>query len=206
MVGIKLESLFRAPAQIAVLRALWKAPTELTGRQVQHLAGVHNRTALTCLADLEGLGILRRRAAGRAYLYALKREHRLVRDLIDPLFTAERALPEQLVQALGTLINGYCLSAVLYGSVARNHSQPGSDVDLLVVVADEAAAVKFAATVQENAERRVRERWGAVLEVNVKTQRQLGKEWNSGVIKGIRREGRVIAGRPLAEVKRGRTS
>ncbi len=67
-----------ARGQISVLRALWKAPTPLTGRQVQQPAGVHNRTAMQCLEDLEQLGLLRRRDVGRAYLYSLRRSHRVV--------------------------------------------------------------------------------------------------------------------------------
>ena len=45
----------RAPGQISVLRALWKAPSPLTGRQVQQLAGVHNLTTTQCLNGYDSI-------------------------------------------------------------------------------------------------------------------------------------------------------
>ena len=204
MLGIDLERLFRAPGQISVLRALWKAPSSVTGRQVQQLAGVHNLTATKCLADLEQLGLLQRRAAGRAYLYSLKRSHRLVRHLIDPIFKAEEAAPMRFAQELGKVLGGQCLSAVVYGSVARGEADSASDVDLFVVVKDDKAVEHFAAKAQPKAEKLVREGWSLMLEVNVKTRNQVIKAWNSALLKKIRKEGQLVAGSPLEEVKRGR--
>lgn len=203
MVGIDVERLFRAQGQISVLRALWKAPTPLTGRQIQQLAGVHNRTTMQCLEDLEDLGLLRRRTVGRAYLYSLKRPNRVVRDLIDPIFRAEQAAPERFVRELGKVLKGQCLSAVLYGSVARGRAGPASDVDLLVVVKDAAAGERFAGRTQTKAEQLVQKGWSLMLEANVKTAGELAKQWNSRLMKQIRKDGQLVAGRPLEEVRRG---
>ena len=43
-----------------------------------------------------------------------------------------------------------------------------------------------------------------MLEVNVKTRNQVIKAWNSALLKKIRKEGQLVAGSPLEEVKRGR--
>lgn len=203
MIGIELERLFRAPGQISVLRALWKAPVPLTGRQIQQLAGVHNLTAMRCLKDLERLGLLQRRAAGRANLYSLKRSQRTVRDLVGPIFKAEQAAPQRFAQELGRVLRGHCVSAVLYGSVARGQATPASDVDLLVVTRNGSVTDRFTASVQQRAEKRVRDGWGLVLEANVKTQSEVAKHWNSRLMKQIRREGRLVTGKPLEEVRRG---
>jgi predicted nucleotidyltransferase len=204
MLGISLERLFRAPGQISVLRALWRAPAPVTGRQVQQLAGVHNLTATKCLDNLERLGLLQRRAAGRAYLYSLKRSHRLVRHLIDPIFKAEETAPTRFAGELAQTLRGQCLSALVYGSVARGEAHSASDVDLLVVVSDDKAADRFSATVLPKAEKLVREGWSLMLEVNVKTRSRLLKSWDSPLVKRIRKEGQVVAGSSLEEVKRGR--
>jgi predicted nucleotidyltransferase len=206
MVGVDLERVFRTPAQIAVLRALWKAPASLTGRQVQHLAGVHNRTAMQCLDDLEQLGLVQRRTAGRAYLYTLKRSHRVVQDLVNPSFEAEREIPRRLREQLAKVVEGACLSAVLYGSVARNEEQSSSDVDLLAIVRNKEDAQAFAEGTQAEAERRVRDEWGSMLEVNVMTVGDLRRQWNTRLMKQIRREGQLVAGSPLEELHRGRRS
>jgi predicted nucleotidyltransferase len=206
MLGISLERLFRAPGQISVLRALWKAPAAVTGRQVQQLAGVHNLTATRSLEDLERLGLLQRRAAGRAYLYSLKRSHRLVRHLVDPVFTAEGIAPTRFASDLSKLLSDHCLSAVVYGSVARGEARPGSDVDLLVLVKDDKAAEYFVETAQPRIEKLVREGWSLMLEVNVQTRSQLVKAWASPLVVRIRKEGKLVAGLSLEEVKRGRRS
>lgn len=204
MLGMDLERLFRTQGQIAVLRVLWRSPAPLTGRQVQQLAGVHNLTAMQCLDNLEDLGLLQRRAAGRAYLYSLKRRNRLVRYLIDPVFKAEAAAPGRLTRELGKTLNDHCLSAVLYGSVARGKADRAGDVDVLIVVEDEAAAQRFAASAQARAEKLVRDGWSLMLEVNLKTRKELARQWSSPLLKRIRREGQVVAGAPLEEVGRGR--
>jgi predicted nucleotidyltransferase len=203
MLSIDLERLFRSPGQISVLRALWRAPSPLTGRQVQRLAGVHNLTATQCLDDLENLGLLKRRVAGRAHLHSLKHAHRIVRYLIDPIFRAEEKVPQRFVRELGKVLEGSCLSAVLYGSVARGDQDDASDVDLLVVVKQGKAEEKFDEVIQAKAETLVRDGWSLMLEVNVKTCRELSGQWNSALIKRIRDEGLLIAGLPLEEVKRG---
>ena len=206
MLGIDLERLFRAPGQIAVLRALWKAPAALTGRQVQELAGVHNRTVMRSLQDLTQLGVVQRRAAGRANLYTLKRSHRAVRDLVDPLFKAEQSALERFVKALARVLRGHCLSAVLYGSVARGEAKPVSDVDLLVVVEDEQAVELFELEVQDKAERLVREGWSAMLEINLRTREKLVRKWSTPFLKQIRRQGLMVVGQTLDEVQRGQGS
>lgn len=203
MVGIDLERAFRTPGQIAVLRALWKAPTSLTGRQLQQLAGVSNLTAMRCLEDLEQLGLVQRRTAGRAFLYTLKRSHRVVGDLIDPAFKAEQEIPGRLREQLAKVLEGHCLSAVLYGSVARNEATTGSDVDLLVVVRSRKRAGAFTERPQVDAERLVRDEWGSLLEVNLKTVSELRKQWNTRLMRQIRREGQLVAGSPLEELCRG---
>jgi len=206
MVGIDLERVFRTPAQIAVLRALWQAPTSLTGRQVQQLAGVHNRTAMQCLDDLEQLGLLQRRTAGRAYLYTLKRSHRVVRDLVETVFKAEREIPGRLREQLARILEGTCISALLYGSVARSEDQTSSDIDLLAVVGSRKDVKTFSEKAQPEAERLVRDEWGSMLEVNVMTVAEAKKKWNSPLMKQIRREGELLTGLPLEALRRGRRS
>lgn len=206
MLGIDLEHLFPAPGQISVLRAMWKAPAPVTGRQVQQLAGVHNLTATRCLSDLERLGLVQRRAAGRAYLYSLKRSHRLVRHLVDPIFKAEEAAPTRFAGELARALRGQCLSAVVYGSVARGEAHSASDVDLFVVVKDHKAVEHFVQRTQPGIEKLVRNGWSLMLEVNVKTKSQLFESWNSPLVKKILKEGHVVAGSSLEEVKHGRHS
>ncbi len=204
MLGIGLERLFRSPGQVSVLRALWKAPAPLTGRQVQQLAGLHNLTTTRCLEHLEGLGLVQRRTAGRAYLYSLNRRHRLVRHLINAVFKAEEAVPARFARELRAVLGGQCLSVILYGSVVRGHAESAGDVDLLIVVEDKEAAERFAAKTLAAMEKLVRDGWGLMPEVNLKTRPEVAKQWNSPLLRRIRQEGLLLAGLPLAEVRDGR--
>jgi predicted nucleotidyltransferase len=176
----------------------------MTGRQVQQLAGVHNLTANKCLDELERLGLILRWPVGRAYLYSLKRSHCLVRHLVDPIFKAEEAVPSRFAGELERVFCGECLSAVVYGSVARGEEHSASDVDLFVVVEGERDAARFIEKVQPRAEKLVRESWGLMLEVIVKTRSQLLSSWSSPLVKRIRREGCVVTGVSLVEVQHGR--
>ncbi len=54
------------------------------------------------------------------------------------------------------------------------------------------------------AEKLVRDGWSLMLEVNVRTRSQVIKAWNSTLLRKIRKEGQLVAGSSLEEVKRGR--
>jgi predicted nucleotidyltransferase len=130
---------FRRPIQVLtptldaeVLSVLARADIELTGREIQRLARHGSHQGIRNAADrLAGEGILERRAAGKANLYRLNRDH-VAAQWIEKLAT----LPEQIVERLRETIAGWThppVLAMLFGSVATGRATSTSDLDLLIV-------------------------------------------------------------------------
>ncbi len=113
----------------------------LTGRRVAELAGESSHpSTLRALNRLVGQGIVFREAAGRANLYRLNRDHLLVPALLELVDAAER-LRGRLAEAIASWPVP-ALHASLYGSAARGDATSTSDLDVLVVRAEDLAPVE----------------------------------------------------------------
>jgi predicted nucleotidyltransferase len=130
---------FRRPLQVVtptldgdVLAVLAGAQEEFTGRGIRRVLGRGSEPGIRKAADrLVDQGVVLRRAAGRANLYSLNREH-----LAAPYVEGLAALRAELVGRLRASIAAWDVAArwvVLFGSVARGEAGPGSDLDLLVI-------------------------------------------------------------------------
>lgn len=114
----------------AVLAALLRTGTPLTGRQVHSLVGDKPslwsvQQALTSLADL---GIVEVTAVGRAHLHTINERHYAVeplRMLLDPFAALRETVRSQ--------VDADVQAVIVFGSVARGEATPTSDVDLAVL-------------------------------------------------------------------------
>jgi hypothetical protein len=115
-----------------VLRVLARADAEMTGREIQRMAGSGSPQGIRNAADrLTAQGVVSRRLVGNAHLYTLNREH-LASQWIEGL----ASLPEQLTQRLRGAVGAWKqapVAALLFGSIARGEGTSDSDLDLLVV-------------------------------------------------------------------------
>lgn len=114
----------------AVLAALLRTGTPLTGRQVYGL--VRDQHSLwsvqQALASLAGLGLVTSQEVGRATVHATNEGHYAIqplRVLLDPV----AALRETVQEAVGPGAE----AVILFGSVARGDATADSDVDLAVL-------------------------------------------------------------------------
>ncbi len=130
---------FHRPMQVVtptldaeVLSVLARADVELTGREIQRLAGHGSHQGIRNAADrLTREGILERRPAGNANLYRLNRDH-VAAQWIEKLAT----LPDQIIDRLREAITGWThppVLAMLFGSAATGQATSTSDLDLLIV-------------------------------------------------------------------------
>lgn len=113
---------------MAVLAA---TDAELTMRTVAGLAGVSVNRAVSVLNDLVGLGLVRRRDAGRSALVSLDRENEAGR-LVAALSDVRQAMLRRLRHGVRS-IRPEPASVVLFGSFAAGTATRDSDVDVLVV-------------------------------------------------------------------------
>jgi predicted nucleotidyltransferase len=189
-----LDEVFRSWSHVAVLRALLDTATGFTGNEVARTAGMHPRSALKALTSLEELGIVRRQRGGRDHLFTLNREHYFVRDAILPLYQAERHFPESVTTDLAGILKSRVLSAVLFGSVARQEETSLSDLDLCCIV----RAEKEKDAVREILNAKAPElyqKFGVKIAPILFTLRELRKKSKTQLVKGIIREGRVVVGK-----------
>ena len=115
-----------------VLAVLARADAEMTGRQIQRLAGHGSHQGIRNAADrLTQQGIVLRRGAGNANLYKLNRDH-VAAPWVEGLAGLSEQVLERLRNTIGTWAQPPVL-AVLFGSVATGHATPTSDLDLLIV-------------------------------------------------------------------------
>jgi len=87
-----INPILNCNSKIDILRVLARAEDPLTGRRIALLGGISGRSCQLSLQALTEAGILIRKVVGRAHTYTLNRDHRLVREVVIPLFQTEDAL------------------------------------------------------------------------------------------------------------------
>jgi len=189
--------------KLRLLRYLATHEELQTGRALAHAAGVEPKRAAEALADLVEAGLVRRRRAGRAFLYSINRDNYAVAEILLPAFINERDWLKRLGDEIRRSLPGID-SVILYGSWAKGKAQPQSDVDLLLVTRPNVGKSQ-AIQLQERADDirvRMSERYGRPISLLIvgleNLRRRLRKR--DRFIREILAEGQVLAGSSLGEV------
>jgi len=128
-----LDDILSSPAKIAVLRAVLRVNTPLSGREIGRRAGVGHSPAYNALQALVASGVLSKQHHGRASTYTVRDPQatlvRGLRDLFDDEDRRARLAVSELADAIPET-----RSIILFGSEARGEARPGSDTDLLIIV------------------------------------------------------------------------
>jgi predicted nucleotidyltransferase len=114
-----------------LLAALLRLDTSRTVSDVARLAGISRDRAATIVADLERLGLVERRRAGRAWLVTLVEESPVVEALRQIDDVRERALVK--LRDVATAIDPRPSWMALYGSWVHGAARAGSDLDVAVI-------------------------------------------------------------------------
>ncbi|GAA3520619.1 nucleotidyltransferase domain-containing protein [Corynebacterium pilbarense] len=189
---MKLQNPFTAicsDADAAVLLALGRAPVELTAQQVYGLAAGPSLSSVRRSLDrLAQGGVIHERVLGQARGYSLNQQHLLARPIQDIAHaTAElHSRIAQCVEAWPADVAG----CVLFGSAARSEMGDSSDIDLLILVDNESAALKAESGVYELS-RQVEAWTGAAANVVVWTADQ---DHPGAILDNIVDEGKTIYG------------
>jgi len=190
-----LENLLGSRSRVAVLRVLHGVNVPLNASQLAARTGLTPPAVTSVLASLSSMGAVRSSPAGRATVHWLNRNNVYVENLLDPLFRAERDLPEDLVDELAASFQNLAVSIVLFGSYARGDQTPASDVDVVLVAENDAtkAALESAA-----ADRAIefREKFGASLSYLAYTHEEAAALLHTSpeLAESIRRDGVVVSG------------
>jgi predicted nucleotidyltransferase len=129
-----LEHVLGAKSKVAAPRVLFNSKVGFSGSSVAKRAGMGLLVVQNALADLEGLGLVQVERGSVEHRHRLNFKHYLVGQGLRALFEAERGMAKALAHDLRPLLKGQVLSAGLFGSFAHGEANPGSDIDLLVIV------------------------------------------------------------------------
>lgn len=184
----------------AVLEVLSRTESALGASHIQRLARRGARSGVHRVLDRQvEHGLILAEPTNLGYVYRLNRDH-LLSGAVLSAAKARQDFIERLAAACADL-KPDVVSAALFGSTARGDSGPESDVDLVLVVSDQA---------QDDAwEEQLRHLEGLVLgwtgnrlESLVLTQSHLATVVEAGepLVTSLRDEAVDLAGRPLASV------
>lgn len=197
LTGHPLHDLFGG-SRSRLLGVLLNTDRELSIRRLAELAGVAPSTASAALEELGRSQIVEAREIAGAHLYRLNREHYAVVPLRQLLETA-RGLEGELVALLHQMLPGEPpLAVILFGSTARGE-EGAADIDLLVIARDSKTRERWlerAPEVGEAASRLVGKRVEMLTSL-LPTRGDLRRPFWREVL----REGRVLSGIPLSELR-----
>jgi len=204
-----LNRILGSEYKIRILRFLCRKGGEWIGRRLAAELAMNPVTAHRALRELHQTTVLDFRKVGSHFLYSLRDDHCLVREILRPLFEreahAQARLLETLKRAFRTKLRSSVVAAATYGSLARGQERPTSDVDLLVLV----SSVQAKRDVRESLDRvgeTVMRTFGNPLALYVNTVREAQQKARRGlpVFRNILRDHQRLWGRPLHEVLHGR--
>ncbi len=122
---------------LSVIKHLCFSGKEMTGREAAASAGYSPQAVLDSLNNMEKLGLIESRNAGRARLYTLNRSHWFVAHALIPMWEIIDGWPRDLGAFYARRLQPKPLSIIMYGSFARGEEHFESDLDLLFVYRDD---------------------------------------------------------------------
>lgn len=197
---ITLDQLFGTRGRIAVLRVLWGLQVPATTAEIARRARMTHPAVAEVLDAFSALGIAGRAPAGRGHTYWLNREHVFVEEVVGPAFLAERDVPDMLAAEIEEGLSPFTVSVYLFGSYARGDQDATSDIDVVAVTEDEAAA-SAAQPAVEALSARLRGRFGAELSAIAYTRRQASELIRRApeLYRSVSRDGIRLSGLSLDE-------
>lgn len=203
-----LNDILGRRSKVVLLRHLVLYRRESTGRDLARETGLDHKTCHEALRDLRRHRVVDLRTIGTATAYSLRADHPIVREVLKPAFEWERNLIDRFARDVRKLLGRDALSIILFGSVAKGTEEPESDVDLLIITRDRAAARALDRKVGPPMVQ-LANVYGRVPQFIIRDARS----FRAGYLRGdplfseIVAAGRVLAGLPLREILRhGRTA
>lgn len=204
-----LNRILNSEYKVRILRFLCRRGGEWVGRRLAAELAMNPVTAHRALRELREATVLEFRKVGSHFLYSLRDDHCLVREVLRPLFEREAHARERLLDVLKrelrTRPRSSVVAAAIYGSLARGQERPTSDIDLLVLVSSPQAKRDVRDALNRAGETVMRT-FGNPLAVYVNTVREARQKARRGlpVFRNLLSQHQLLWGRPLHEVLRGR--
>ncbi|MDP2183014.1 MAG: nucleotidyltransferase domain-containing protein [Actinomycetota bacterium] len=189
------EDVLGTRSKVRVLRVLHGVRVPLNASQIGYRTKLSQPAVSAALEALADMGLVESASAGRARVHWLVRENVYVREMVDPVFQTEAAVPEMLETDVKTAFGRETVSIVLFGSYARGDQDAESDIDLVMVVADEALRARLDNFLSERLGE-LGSRWGARLSAIVYSAAEAAglHSGSSAFYESLANEGVVVSG------------
>jgi hypothetical protein len=196
-----LDEVLGARSKVALLRLLVRTRGEQTGSELARQVSLDVKTCHTALQELAEHGVIGYRRAGAAILYRLNDRHFLVKALLQPLFERESTGVAAYAKDLAARVRAPLVALILFGSVVRKEERAKSDVDLVWVVPS-APAIRPTEDKVDRAASELAVRYGNPPQVIVLDREsfRLKAQKGDSFISEVMRTGRVLKGKPFAEI------
>jgi hypothetical protein len=114
-----LDRIFGKRSHVAVLRVLFKAGEELSGREVQRRSGLSNRATMLALQSLCEQRVLANDVRSSSHRYRINRRHFLWSKAVRAALEAEEGFWEDLKKLLRRTLRPPPIAAIVTGPLAR---------------------------------------------------------------------------------------
>lgn len=193
-----LEQVLGNKGSISILRALVDHKGRVfTIRRLAEDAGISHTEAASTIEDLENLGIVQVQPVGKAHQISLNKKSYVLNKIIEPIFKVEQNSLQDVISILKkNLISKKIISAIIFGSVARNEEKEESDIDLLIISNDYDRAIEIVSKIIEEI--------SLMFHTNVShiifSEKQLRSKRNSDLINSIIKDHILITGKELVDL------
>lgn len=197
------EELLASQTSVRVLRELLLFPAkEATGRQLAKDARTPLARTIEALNVLERHGLVGMTEVGRSQLWRVRREHAISVHL-RPWFEFERQVLDALIREIAKVLSPLpaVRRAAIFGSVARGHERPDSDIDLFVLI-DDATNQEGLESLLRPLQERIRATFGNPLRWVIYDQAQLEKNKTRPFYRNVERDGLLVLERPMVQTER----
>jgi predicted nucleotidyltransferase len=195
------DEVFRSWSHVAVLRALLDTTNGYTGNEVARLSGMHPRSALKALTSLEQLGMVNRQRGGRDHIFTLNRSHVLVSDVVEHIYSVEQEFAGRIINSLAGKLKHHVLSAVIFGSVAKQVETPSSDFDLCCIVKTESHKNPVRELLNGDAQK-LYKTFGVKIAPLLFTLDEVKNKIKTPLLQDIMKNGKLVTGKNIKELIR----
>lgn len=200
----KLDEVLRHKSKIKILRFLFAERDEHTGRAIAKDIGMSASSTYKSLQEMRGEGLIVARRKGNAILYRLQENNYIVKKLLEPLFHKEKSMYDDTISFIKKSLlqqKRKIISIAIFGSVARKEEGPRSDIDLLIIVKDEAGRANIDKIIDKLSVEMAKKFWTAISPY-ILTKSEIVKKHAKGqpLVKSILENNQLVYGEPIERV------
>lgn len=172
----------------------------MTAAEVARRARMTHPAASSILRSLVHQGLVESSPAGRGFTYWILRDNAYVEEFLNPVFSAERHIPDMMLEELRRELEPLTVSTVLFGSYARGDQSAESDLDIVVVADNESAKEVLESALSDYAQTFER-RFGARLSPLIYDRREAAElsSRSASLWESIRRQSLTVCGLSASE-------